>query len=136
MAGKRTLNTGNLESLGAAVLAELVASVYTIEIVEPVGRQGGANLAAAGYRNVHARIGDGYHGWPEAGPFDSILLTAAAPAVPPALVAQLKPGGRLVIPVGQQWDVQMLLVVVKSADGTTTTKNTIPVRFVPLTRTR
>lgn len=134
--GDIVLEVGTGSGYQAAVLAEIVARVYTIEIVEPVGKQGAANLEAAGYRNVHARIGDGYHGWPEAGPFDSILVTAAAPAVPPALVAQLKPGGRLVIPVGRQSDVQMLVVIAKSMDGTTTTRNTIPVRFVPLTRVR
>jgi protein-L-isoaspartate(D-aspartate) O-methyltransferase len=130
------LEVGTGSGYQAAVLAELFAQVYTIEIVAPVGEQGAANLRAAGYGNVHARIGDGYHGWPGAGPFDSILVTAAAPAVPPALVEQLKPGGRLVIPVGGRWDVQDLLVIVKNDDGSTTTKNTIPVRFVPLTRSR
>jgi protein-L-isoaspartate(D-aspartate) O-methyltransferase len=134
--GHVVLEVGTGSGYQAAVLAELVAQVYTIEIVAPVGKQGAANLAAAGYGNVHTRIGDGYNGWPDAGPFDSILVTAAAPAVPPALVEQLKPGGRLVIPVGRQWDVQELLVIVKNVDGSTTTKTTIPVRFVPLTRGR
>jgi protein-L-isoaspartate(D-aspartate) O-methyltransferase len=130
------LEVGTGSGYQSAVLAELVAKVYTIEIVEPVGKQGAANLSDAGYRNVYTRIGDGYHGWPEAGPFDGILVTAAATEVPPDLVAQLKPGGRLVIPVGGRWDVQELLVIVKNADGSTTRKDTIPVRFVPLTRSR
>jgi protein-L-isoaspartate(D-aspartate) O-methyltransferase len=130
------LEVGTGSGYQSAVLAELVAKVYTIEIVEPVGRQGAANLAAAGYLNVTTRIGDGYHGWPEAGPFDGILVTAAATEVPPDLVEQLKPGGRLVIPVGGRWDVQELLVIVKNADGSTTRKDTIPVRFVPLTRSK
>jgi len=130
------LEIGTGSGYQAAVLAELVKQVYTIEIVEPVGKQGAANLKAAGYANVSARVGDGYHGWPEAAPFDGILVTAAAPYVPPALVEQLKPGGRLVIPVGGRYDVQDLLVIVKNADGTTTTRSTIPVRFVPLTRSK
>ena len=134
--GDVVLEVGTGSGYQAAVLAEIVAKVYTIEIVEPVGRQGAANLEAAGYRNVYTRIGDGYHGWPEVAPFDSIVVTAAAPKVPPALVEQLKAGGRLVIPVGGQWDVQELLVIVKNEDGSITTKKTIPVRFVPLTRSK
>ncbi|MCZ7564152.1 MAG: hypothetical protein M5U08_10480 [Burkholderiales bacterium] len=130
------LEIGTGSGYQAAVLAELVQQVYTIEIVEPVGKQGAANLKAAGYANVTARVGDGYLGWPEAAPFDGILVTAAAPDVPPALVEQLTPGGRLVIPVGGRYDVQDLLVIVKNADGTTTRRSTIPVRFVPLTRSR
>jgi protein-L-isoaspartate(D-aspartate) O-methyltransferase len=128
------LEVGTGSGYQAAVLAELVAKVYTIEIVEPVGRQGAEGLAKLGYRNVFTRIGDGYNGWPEAAPFDSIVVTAAAPSVPQPLVDQLKPGGRLVIPVGGQWDVQQLLLIEKKADGATTSRRTIPVRFVPLTR--
>ncbi len=134
--GDVVLEVGTGSGYQAAVLAELAAKVYTIEIVEPVGKQGATNLQAAGYRNVYPRIGDGYHGWPEVAPFDSILVTAAAPEVPPALIEQLKPGGQLIIPVGGRSDVQELLVIVKNADGSTTTKKTIPVRFVPLTRDR
>ena len=134
--GDVVLEVGTGSGYQAAVLAELAAKVYTIEIVEPVGKQGAANLEGAGYRNVYTRIGDGYHGWPEVAPFDSILVTAAAPEVPPALVEQLKPGGRLVIPVGGRWDVQELLVIVKNQDGSITRKPTIPVRFVPLTRSK
>jgi len=134
--GDVVLEVGTGSGYQAAVLAEVVARVYTIEIVEPVGKQGAANLQAAGYANVFTRIGDGYHGWPDAGPFDGILVTAAATHVPPALVEQLKAGGRLVIPVGGRYDVQDLLVIVKNADGTTRTRSTIPVRFVPLTRSK
>jgi len=134
--GDTVLEVGTGSGYQAAVLAELVAKVYTIEIVEAVGKQGAANLEAAGYRNVYPRIGDGYHGWPEVAPFDSILVTAAAPEVPPALIEQLRPGGRLVIPVGGRWDLQELLVIVKNQDGSTTRKATIPVRFVPLTRSK
>jgi len=128
------LEVGTGSGYQAAVLAELVAKVYTIEIVEPVGKRAAEGLAKLGYKNVLTRIGDGYNGWPEAAPFDSIMVTAAAPSVPKPLVDQLKPGGRLVIPVGGQWDVQELLVIEKKADGATTTRRTIPVRFVPLTR--
>jgi protein-L-isoaspartate(D-aspartate) O-methyltransferase len=130
------LEIGTGSGYQAAVLAELVAKVYTIEIVPPVGNQAATQLAALGYRSIAVRIGDGYNGWPEAAPFDGIVVTAAAPYVPKPLVDQLKPGGRLVIPVGAQWQVQELLVIEKRPDGSTATKRTIPVRFVPLTRTR
>ena len=128
------LEVGTGSGYQAAVLAELVAKVYTIEIVEPVGKRAAEGLAKLSYKNVLTRIGDGYNGWPEAAPFDSIMVTAAAQSIPQPLVDQLKPGGRLVIPVGGQWGVQELLVIEKRVDGTTTTRRTIPVRFVPLTR--
>jgi protein-L-isoaspartate(D-aspartate) O-methyltransferase len=130
------LEIGTGSGYQAAVLAELVAKVYTIEIVAPVGKRAEAQLAALGYRNIAVRIGDGYLGWPEAAPFDGIVVTAAAPHVPQPLVEQLKPGGRLVIPVGAEWQTQELLVIEKRPDGSTATKRTIPVRFVPLTRSR
>ena len=112
----------------------LVALVYTIEIVEPLGRRARQLLEQLGYRNVEVRIGDGYNGWPEAAPFDSIVVTAAPVEVPKQLINQLKPGGRLVIPVGGPYDSQYLLLIEKQPDGTSTTKRTLPVRFVPLTR--
>jgi protein-L-isoaspartate(D-aspartate) O-methyltransferase len=135
-AGDIVLEVGTGSGYQAAVLAELVAKVYTIEIVEPVGKRAAENIARLGYKNVFTRIGDGYNGWPEAAPFDSIVVTAAAPSVPKPLVDQLKAGGRLVIPVGGQWDAQELVVIEKKADGSTTTRRTIPVRFVPLTRSK
>jgi protein-L-isoaspartate(D-aspartate) O-methyltransferase len=116
----------------AAVLGELAREVYTVEIVEPLGKEAAARLTALGYRNLHARVGDGYRGWPEAAPFDAIVVTAAAPMLPPALVDQLKPGGRLVVPVGAQFAGQDLLVIHKQADGRTVSRNVLPVRFVPL----
>ncbi len=116
----------------AAVLAELARDVYTIEIVESLGKRAAKTLHRLGYTDVHTKIGDGYKGWPENAPYDAIIVTAAPDHVPPALVTQLKPGGRLVIPVGKLF--QELMVITKNADGTTTRKEVVPVQFVPLTR--
>jgi protein-L-isoaspartate(D-aspartate) O-methyltransferase len=126
------LEIGTGSGYQAAVLAEIVARVYTIELIESLGREAAARLAAAGYRNVETRIGDGYAGWPEQAPFDGIVVTAAAPQVPQALLDQLKPGGRMVIPVGATRDVQELLVLTKRPDGSVERKSVLPVRFVPL----
>jgi len=131
--GEKVLEVGTGSGYQAAVLAELAATVHSIEIVEPLGRLAAQRLAAAGYRNVLTRIGDGYQGWPDAAPFDAIMVTAAAREVPPALIDQLKPNGRLVIPVGEQGSHQELLLITKSADGKTQTRRLLPVRFVPLT---
>jgi protein-L-isoaspartate(D-aspartate) O-methyltransferase len=132
----RVLEVGTGSGYHAAVLAECFAKVYTIEIVAPLGEKARALLAELGYRNVEVRIGDGYKGWPEAAPFDGILVTAAPDHVPQPLVDQLAPGGRMVIPVGHQFGAQDLLVITKGADGRTLTRKTLPVRFVPLTRER
>ena len=132
----RVLEIGTGSGYQAAVLAELVRSVYTIEIVAPLGEKARALLADLGLGNVEVRIGDGYKGWPEAAPFDGILVTAAPDHVPQPLVDQLAPGGRMVIPVGHQFGAQDLLVITKGADGRTLTRKTLPVRFVPLTRER
>ncbi|TMG74974.1 MAG: protein-L-isoaspartate(D-aspartate) O-methyltransferase [Betaproteobacteria bacterium] len=134
--GDTVLEVGTGSGYQAAVLAELAAKVYTIEIVEPLGKRATRLLRELGYRNVEVRIGDGYNGWPEAAPFDSIIVTAAPGEIPKPLVDQLKPGGRMVIPVGGTHDAQQLLLVEKQPDGTTTTKRTLPVRFVPFTRER
>jgi protein-L-isoaspartate(D-aspartate) O-methyltransferase len=133
--GHTVLEVGTGSGYQAAVLAELVAKVYTIEIVEPLGRRAMKLLEQLGYRNVEVRIGDGYNGWPEAAPFDAIVVTAAPAEIPKPLIDQLKPGGRMVIPAGS-YDSQYLLLVEKRPDGTFTTKRTLPVRFVPFTRDR
>ncbi len=128
------LEVGTGSGYQAAVLAECVAKVYTIEIVAPLAQRARAALDAAGYRNVETRTGDGYQGWPEAAPFDGIMVTAAPDHVPPRLIEQLKPGGRLVIPVGPYRGAQELLVIEAGRDGRAITRRTIAVRFVPLTR--
>jgi len=130
--GQTVLEVGTGSGYQAAVLAEIVAQVYSIELIGDLGRAAAARLAALGYANVEVRIGDGYAGWPEKAPFDGIVVTAAAPQVPPALVEQLKPGGRMVIPVGASAATQELLVVTKRADGGVDTRSVLPVRFVPL----
>jgi protein-L-isoaspartate(D-aspartate) O-methyltransferase len=130
--GDRVLEIGTGSGYQAAVLSLLAGEVYSIEIVEELGKRAGATLSRLGYTNVMTRIGDGYGGWPDHAPYDGILVTAAPNHVPAALVAQLKPGGRLVIPVGEL--LQDLMVIAKASDGTTTSTRIIPVRFVPLTR--
>ena len=126
------LEVGTGSGYQAAVLAEVVRQVYSIELIESLGRTAAERLAAMGYPNVEVRIGDGYAGWPEKAPFDGIVVTAAAPKIPPALVAQLKPGGRMVIPVGGDGFIQYLKLVTKRADGAIDERDVIPVRFVPL----
>lgn len=128
----RVLEIGTGSGYQAAVLSLLAREVYSIEIVAPLGQSGALTLSRLGYANVAVRIGDGYEGWEAHAPFDAIMVTAAPNHVPPALIAQLKPEGRLVIPVGGM--SQELMVVVKGADGTTTITRIVSVRFVPLTR--
>jgi protein-L-isoaspartate(D-aspartate) O-methyltransferase len=130
--GEKVLEIGTGCGYQAAVLAELAADVHTIEIVDRLADQAARTLKRLKYRNVHTRTGDGYGGWPEAAPFDAIIVTAAPDHIPPALIKQLKPGGRLVIPVGTLF--QELMVVQKKADGSTINEQIVPVRFVPLTR--
>ena len=130
--GDRVLEIGTGSGYQAAVLARLAGEVYSVEIVEELGTRAAQTLERLGYANVTTRIGDGYQGWAEHAPYDGIVVTAAPDHVPPALVAQLKPGGRLVIPVGGLF--QDLMVIAKAADGTTTSTSIVPVRFVPLVR--
>jgi protein-L-isoaspartate(D-aspartate) O-methyltransferase len=126
------LDVGTGSGYQAAVLAEIASKVYSIEIIASLGNEARKRLADLGYGNIEVRIGDGYKGWPEKALFDGIVVAAAAPQVPPALVAQLKPGGRMVIPVGGSGDIQYLKVIEKRADGTINDKRVLPVRFVPL----
>lgn len=127
------LEIGTGSGYQAAVLSELARQVHTIEIVEGLGHQASDRLQRLGYANVETAIGDGYHGWPERAPFDAIVVTAAASHIPPPLVQQLKPGGRMVIPVGQRFLVQQLTLVEKDPDGAVKTRQLLPVSFVPLT---
>jgi protein-L-isoaspartate(D-aspartate) O-methyltransferase len=130
--GQRVLEIGTGSGYQAAILAEIVLKVYSIELIPSLGKEAAERLRTLGYANVEVRIGDGYAGWPERAPFDAIVVTAAAPRVPEALVAQLKPGGRMVIPVGASYEAQQLLLIVKRADGTVERRSVLPVRFVPL----
>jgi protein-L-isoaspartate(D-aspartate) O-methyltransferase len=127
------LELGTGSGYQAAVLAELVRQVYTMEIIEPLALEATARLARLGYANVEVKFGDGYYGWPEKGPFDAIIVTAAINHIPPPLVAQLRPGGKLVVPVGERFAVQQLLLVHKLDDERVQVRQILPVRFVPLT---
>ena len=126
------LEVGTGSGYQAAVLAEIVSRVYSIEIIPALGEAARKRLEELGYGNIEIRIGDGYAGWPQKAPFDGIVVTAAAPHVPQALVDQLKPGGRMVIPVGGDGGMQYLKVLTKRADGGVDEKRVLPVRFVPL----
>ena len=128
----RVLEVGTGSGYQAAVLAEIVAQVYSIEIVESLAVAAKRSLRELQYQNIEIKVGDGYQGWPEKGPFDAIVVTAAAPRVPEALLAQLKTGGRMVIPVGAAGGAQDLLLIVKTADRRLVQKTVLPVRFVPL----
>ncbi|HEX3421014.1 MAG TPA: protein-L-isoaspartate(D-aspartate) O-methyltransferase [Candidatus Udaeobacter sp.] len=128
----RVLEIGSGSGYQAAILAELVADVYTIEIVEPLAKTAEATLQRLGYRDVHIKVGDGYKGWPEEAPFDAIIVTCAPEKVPQALVDQLKDGGRMVIPVGERFAQQLYLLEKKN--GELKESVTLPIRFVPMKR--
>ena len=129
----KVLEIGTGSGYQAAVLAELVKQVYSIEIIKPLGEQATRRLSRLGYDNVMTKIGDGYYGWEANAPFDSIVVTAVASHIPPPLIKQLKVGGRMVIPVGSRFLTQQLLLVTKEEGDKITTRQILPVRFVPLT---
>jgi len=128
------LEIGTGSGYQAAVLGQLAARVYTVEIVEPLAERARRDLAAIGAHTVTVAHRDGYYGWEAHAPFDAIIVTAAASHIPPPLVRQLKPGGRMVIPVGAQFLTQYLTLVTRNETGQVRTRRLLPVRFVPLTR--
>ncbi|MCF6159409.1 MAG: protein-L-isoaspartate(D-aspartate) O-methyltransferase [wastewater metagenome] len=128
------LEIGTGSGYQAAILSELVKEIYTIEVVEKLGRETMEKLESMGYTNVNVKIGDGYKGWPEHAPFDRIIVTAAAKYIPQPLIDQLKPGGRMIIPVGGVYEIQDLMLITKDASSNITKKSLAPVSFVPLIR--
>lgn len=132
-AQSRVLEIGTGSGYQAAILAEIADKVYSIEIVKPLAASAAERLHRLGYQNVITMQGDGYYGWEQHAPFDAIIVTAAASHIPPPLIKQLKPGGRMIIPVGSRFMAQELLLVKKSLTGEITTQQILPVRFVPLT---
>jgi len=131
--GQKVLEIGTGSGYQAAILAEIVDEVYTIEIIRELGERAIKDLNALGYKNIHVKIGDGYFGWPEHAPFDAIVVTAAAEYIPPPLIEQLKDGGKMIIPVGSQFMTQQLVLVEKRGNRIRS-RNLMPVRFVPFTR--
>lgn len=129
----RVLEVGTGSGYQAAVLAEIAHEVYSVEIVPSLAEAAAKRLAGLGYSNVHVKQGDGTLGWPTAAPFDGIVVTAAGIQIPDDLLAQLKTGGHLVMPVGGEHETQQLMVITRNADGTYSRRTTIPVRFVPIT---
>jgi protein-L-isoaspartate(D-aspartate) O-methyltransferase len=131
--GDRVLEIGTGSGYQAAVLAEMGAKVFSIEVIPALAASARLALDAEGYGSVVTRIGDGALGWPEEAPFDAIIVTAAAPSIPTALTDQLRPGGRMAIPIGLPGSAQTLILVEKHPDGTTESRDVLPVLFVPLT---
>jgi protein-L-isoaspartate(D-aspartate) O-methyltransferase len=127
------LEVGTGSGYQTAILAELAGEVYSIEIVAPLAERAAKLLHELGYANAEVKNGDGHTGWPEHAPFDAIIVTAAPDQIPQALIAQLKPGGRMAIPVGEGWFAQELMLITKDSDGISHRKDILPVRFVPLT---
>ncbi|MGV8828429.1 MAG: protein-L-isoaspartate(D-aspartate) O-methyltransferase [Breznakibacter sp.] len=131
--GHKILEIGTGSGYQAAVLAEIVDQVYSVEIIKPLGERAKRDLDLLGYKNIHIKIGDGYYGWEEFAPYDAIVVTAASEFVPPPLLAQLKDGGKMIIPVGSSFITQQLVLVEKRGDRIST-RDLLPVRFVPFTR--
>ena len=129
----RVLEVGTGSGYQAAVLAEIVKDVYTVEVIEELAKTAKKRLKKLGYINVKTRSGDGYYGWEENAPYDAIIVTAAAGDIPPPLLKQLKPGGKMIIPVKSMFYVQHLILVEKDQKGALTTRQIVPVMFVPLT---
>lgn len=132
--GMKVLEIGTGSGYQAAVLAEIVDEVYTIETVEELAERAESTLTEMGYDNIHFRVGDGFYGWEEHAPYDAIIVTAAPEDIPPRLVEQLKEGGRMIIPVGPTSETQELRLITKRKNGKIRTRNLMPVRFVPFTR--
>jgi len=131
---QRVLEIGTGSGYQAAILSSLAKEVYTIEIVPELAKSASATLNRLGYKNVMVREGDGYKGWPEKVPFERIILTAAPTELPKTLTDQLKPGGKLLAPIGDHTSVQELRIVEKTADGKITSRSVAPVRFVPMVK--
>ena len=129
----KVLEVGTGSGYQAAVCAEIARQVYTIEIIEELASSAKERLKELGYGNVIVKAGDGYFGWPEHGPFDAVIITAAAGLVPPPLIEQLKPGGRMILPLGSPYGSQTLVLITKTQDEKVTSKKLLPVRFVPMT---
>ena len=131
-AGERVLEVGTGSGYQAAVLGELAAEVYTIEIVPELAQKAGALLNRLGYENIHVRTGAGYFGWPQEAPFDAIIVTAAPEKIPQTLIQHLRPGGRMAIPIGRVHETQTLVRVTKDAEGNVSEQAGLPVAFVPI----
>lgn len=134
--GDRVLELGTGSGYQAAILDQIGVEVSSIEIIPELAKRARATLDRLGHERVRTRIGDGYFGWPDADPFDAIIVTAAADHIPPPLIRQLKPGGRMVVPVGSRFATQKLVLVERDQGGVVRTREIIPVTFVPLTGTR
>jgi protein-L-isoaspartate(D-aspartate) O-methyltransferase len=130
----KVMEIGTGSGYQAAVLSNLVKEVYSVEVIPELAKKASETLASLGYHNVHVCVGDGYNGWSDFAPYDGIIVTAAAPKIPTPLISQLKPTGRMVIPVGEQWGAQELMLVIKGADDSVQTQKILEVSFVPFVR--
>ena len=135
-AGDKVLEIGTGSGYQAAILSEITKEVYTVEIIEELGKSAKKRLKDLGYKSIKCKIGDGYYGWKKYAPFDRIMVTAAATHIPPSLIRQLKKGGKMCIPVGNPFLTQNLILIEKDKEGNLKTRNILPVRFVPLTGRR